>query len=474
MSFFHSLLSGSQKPTHFISSTGSDANDGLTEDTPWQTLAKVNASTFAPGDRIGFKKGDTWREVMTIHDSGTAGNPIVYTGYGTGAIPRIMNSLDCSGLTWTVHSGSIYKATKTGMPAICNAGWLDTNTLLIKAATLVALDAAGEFFNDNAANTLYVWLPDSTSPQGKTIELSKSASTVLQIQKNYITIDGIRIGHGGGVFCVLAYNFGVGSNNNNIVNCEIGPSWKDGILIGVNTGTIKSNYVHDCWNGLEYPSQVGAGISSVNDVNTDLDISSNLVERCAGGIRLGGPHQGTIVAKNTVLHNHVNGIDVQGGVNGFTTSVLNNTVWHKPTGTAGHGIDIQLGTAGHGLISKNNIVYSDFEGVGGLNVQMMCIDNTTYTGTDVNNNCYFSTPAYTGALGKLGVTEYDTLAEFQTALNSTTYSGKEASSINDDPLFTDDVNDDYTLQGGSPCINAGVDVGLPFNGVAPDMGAYEV
>lgn len=31
----------------------------------------------------------------------------------------------------------------------------------------------------------------------------------------------------------------------------------------------------------------------------------------------------------------------------------------------------------------------------------------------------------------------------------------------------------FHLQGGSPAINAGIDVGLPFNGVAPDIGAFE-
>ena len=42
-----------------------------------------------------------------------------------------------------------------------------------------------------------------------------------------------------------------------------------------------------------------------------------------------------------------------------------------------------------------------------------------------------------------------------------------------DPLFTDRPNGDYTLASGSPLIDAGLDVGLPFVGDAPDIGAYE-
>lgn len=46
-------------------------------------------------------------------------------------------------------------------------------------------------------------------------------------------------------------------------------------------------------------------------------------------------------------------------------------------------------------------------------------------------------------------------------------------SIQQDPLYTDPGNDDYTLLPGSPAINAGTDVGLPYNGTAPDIGYWE-
>ncbi|MFB3903589.1 MAG: hypothetical protein ACE15E_09060 [Acidobacteriota bacterium] len=47
-----------------------------------------------------------------------------------------------------------------------------------------------------------------------------------------------------------------------------------------------------------------------------------------------------------------------------------------------------------------------------------------------------------------------------------------------DPLFVDvpeelTENGDLSLQAGSPAVDAGVDVGLPFKGAAPDLGAFE-
>jgi hypothetical protein len=45
--------------------------------------------------------------------------------------------------------------------------------------------------------------------------------------------------------------------------------------------------------------------------------------------------------------------------------------------------------------------------------------------------------------------------------------------VTGDPLFADESGHDYTLQSNSPCIDAGVDVGLDYQGDAPDMGALE-
>ena len=52
--------------------------------------------------------------------------------------------------------------------------------------------------------------------------------------------------------------------------------------------------------------------------------------------------------------------------------------------------------------------------------------------------------------------------------------------IDTDPLFTDPENGDYTLQEGSPCIDAGTadldgdgEDDIEYVGAAPDMGAFE-
>ena len=43
-----------------------------------------------------------------------------------------------------------------------------------------------------------------------------------------------------------------------------------------------------------------------------------------------------------------------------------------------------------------------------------------------------------------------------------------------DPLFVNPSTNDFHLQANSPAIDAGIDVGLPYVGAAPDLGAFEV
>lgn len=71
--------------TYYVDATnGNDTNDGLSADTAWKSLDKVNSVIFQPGDHILFKKGETWTGWLKPQGSGEAGNPIVIASYGDG------------------------------------------------------------------------------------------------------------------------------------------------------------------------------------------------------------------------------------------------------------------------------------------------------------------------------------------------------------------------------------------------------
>ena len=76
--------------TYYVSATlGSDANDGLSEATAFETLSRVNALSLGPGDRVLFRSGDVWYGMLWPKGSGTGGQPIVVGSYGGSVKPVI-------------------------------------------------------------------------------------------------------------------------------------------------------------------------------------------------------------------------------------------------------------------------------------------------------------------------------------------------------------------------------------------------
>jgi hypothetical protein len=76
--------------TYYVSSLlGDNGNTGTSEYDPWQTLGKISAQTLRPGDKVYFKRGDTWTgQRLVIDTSGTENNPIVIDAYDTGDLPH--------------------------------------------------------------------------------------------------------------------------------------------------------------------------------------------------------------------------------------------------------------------------------------------------------------------------------------------------------------------------------------------------
>lgn len=103
---------------YYVSMTGSDDNDGLSPETPWQTLAHVKKQKFNPGDGVFFKRGDHFRANGTqiILQSG-----VTYSAYGEGEKPVFVGSTDASDpKNWIqTDTKNIYKFRYTTNDAGC-------------------------------------------------------------------------------------------------------------------------------------------------------------------------------------------------------------------------------------------------------------------------------------------------------------------------------------------------------------------
>ncbi len=103
---FYTCTIFSQK--YYVSNTGDDLNDGLTELTPWKSLSELN-SNIQSSDTVLFRRGDIFRD--SVNFSGETLNNLYLGHYGEqgDTLPIISGSIEISG--WTLWENGIYEAT---------------------------------------------------------------------------------------------------------------------------------------------------------------------------------------------------------------------------------------------------------------------------------------------------------------------------------------------------------------------------
>ncbi len=204
---------------YYVDATnGNDLNDGLTPGSAWQTVSKVNGSSFSPGDNIYFNRGDTWREKLTVPSSGSYGSPITFTSYGSGNDPKLLRSVAKNSTgDWTNESGNLWYATSAS--EVFNVIYDSESSEAIMETAKGNLNTQGEAWWDSGNSRIYVYSTSNPATYyNGVIECALNDVGIHLNQKSYITIDGLDIrytGHDG--------IFGEISNLSNITiqNCNI-------------------------------------------------------------------------------------------------------------------------------------------------------------------------------------------------------------------------------------------------------------
>jgi hypothetical protein len=129
--------------TYYVSPNGNDANSGTSVASAWKTISKVNSRSYAAGDQILFERGGSYRGNVTINQSGTAGNPITVSAYGSGNKPILLGSTLVS--NWIVHSGNVWK---TQLPVSKVIHLFSNDSLL----TIARYPNSGWLRNDQGSN----------------------------------------------------------------------------------------------------------------------------------------------------------------------------------------------------------------------------------------------------------------------------------------------------------------------------------
>lgn len=78
---------------YYVSNHGDDSNDGLTPETAWATLNKVNQAPLSYGDAVFFERGGTYRGVLYLYDPE---GYVTLSAYGEGEKPVLTSAEECA------------------------------------------------------------------------------------------------------------------------------------------------------------------------------------------------------------------------------------------------------------------------------------------------------------------------------------------------------------------------------------------
>lgn len=543
--------------TYYVSwSGGNDANNGTSTATPWKTLRKAETTTINPGDKILFKRGDTWNfenevsyfDGFDVLSSGTAGNYITYGAYGTGARPIFTDKQDVPGWTvssnWISRGGNRWAIYISGLQPItsnyrCRV-WINGVEQGMPdpaSATPTAVTSTRTFAL--ATDSLYIY--STSNPATVFSSMQKSNGVKKQgfkvNSKSYVRISNLNVATTATSSFVIT-----GASNIIIDSCIAGYDglFSSIIVSGSNTGVISNTMVNSnykinnqfLFNGTEDGISVEQGTSNWNiykdtmmnlshsgfgfDFTTSDIISNNSVHDCyisARDIAYGRGFSYNANAGsfgNKIYNNYIVSTPTCSQISGPGVDVYNNVIdsvtkpaYRPSTDRAGAGLaiisynnteirnvnifnntiancqnmafDIE-GRLTDSIVDVkiiNNILHNNATGGQETNpYQIYLLDHNYITKRlTIRNNILYK-PGETILVfyspNDINDTWPKTVAQFNATDGD--YENVINGNLNVDPLFISTT--DFHLQSGSPAIEAGVDVGLPFTGSAPDIGAY--
>lgn len=191
------LCAGASAATYYVDPAGSNANDGLSPQTPWRTLLKVGISTFQPGDSILFKRDGVWNEWLTPPSSGTAGNLIRFDAYGNGRPPEFTGRYTTTSAQWTNTSGNVWQNTLNATQAISQLTFVQFGSIWGNVqVSQAALAHNRDWYYDSVNQILYVYSSggNPVTGYGPITPIILSGQSLININNvSYIEIQHIKL-----------------------------------------------------------------------------------------------------------------------------------------------------------------------------------------------------------------------------------------------------------------------------------------
>jgi len=422
----------------FFSATGNNANDGLSEGAPKQTIAHLNAifSGLSAGTNIRFKRGDVFYGQIILAKSGAAGNHITFSDYGLTflAKPLILGG-KTENLTsdWTNISGNLWENSDAVFSVDC-ANLVFNNeascgTKLMNSDSSL-ISTQGQFWYSFTRDVVRIYSVGNPASFYSNIQVVLRENAIKTNSYSYMTFTNLDFRYWG--LCVWEQ----GGNYYNWLNCDI--SYIGGADQLSNYTTRYGNGLQ-LWEGTHDVNITGCRISNVYDAGISPQgysagytayrqfIRNNIIQKCEYSFEFFLRDAGS--SCDSIFFEYNTCVDAGGG-------------WghnQRPDGANGtHMRNILFTATRTNIFIRNNIFKGATERL------VWWGSSSDLTGITISNNLYLQ--AGSEPIARMSTTNYSTLGAWQSA------SSKDASSINSDPL----LNVDFTLPITSPALTAGV------------------
>jgi len=452
----------------------------------WPNTDDISQPTF-----INISEGSYSGQTAVIHSA----DVVQGAGFWNGAVVHAI---------WGARYHAITGEVTSSLPGTLElnlhsrAYWDITYGIFYITCSYNALDKPGEWFYDSSNTTLYLWMPGNDVSLSHTIEAKKRNVAVNLNGRSYITIEGLHI---------FSANITTDANSHHILidNCVMKyinhytiidqGGMGTGEKGNLDTGIILDGHDNIIQNSeIAYSAGNGVALLGSNSTvhNCKIHDVNYVVTECAA-VYLSGKKTENNKITYSKLYNSGRGLIAHG--NAENLKILHNEMYNTRYGweawdlgatyaiaTDGKGTEIAynyihdirsmgiyLDNYNHNFNVHHNVIWNFLIG-GKYGIHMDSPSgNKVYHNTVVNGCISHNTsPTIEGTEIRNNICTYLRKPSSTSVLMTNNI---ETNTI--DPLFVDKTNANFHLQAASPAIDAGVDVGFPYIGNAPDIGAYE-
>ena len=200
---------------YYVSNSGDDENSGTAPADAWQSIARVNSFTIAPGDVIHFKCGGEWRRQL-VPSSGSSQGHVTYTSYGDGPKPLLLGSVEMNDSADWQPVGTNLWETRPLPVDVGNIIFNNGQSCGIKMWEREDVDARNKFCYDRQQKTVLLYATQNPGTQFDDIECALKRHIINQGDRSYVIYDGLHLAYGG------AHGIGGGGTHRITVrNCDL-------------------------------------------------------------------------------------------------------------------------------------------------------------------------------------------------------------------------------------------------------------